>query len=209
MKFLPISLRCTTLCFCLGLLVGNPGALAQDLSKVAVMDYNAVMKDYHKAKESKDKIEKMATDYRKEGDGRNASVKAIRETAEALQKDLSDPAISDKLKKEKEAQLKSKVEEFQIKQQEFLAWNNTVSKIMQDQTQRETTALLAEVEKAVQQVCKNKYSMVFSKNQSGGGPVVPGLMTFSDGIDDITPQVLAILNKDAAAAPAAKKEEKK
>ena len=206
MKFLPISLRCTTLCFCLGLLLGGLGAQAQDLPKVAVMDYSAVLKEYHKAKDSRKRMDEMAAGYRKDGETRSAAVKAIQETGDALQKELSDPAISDKLKKEKEAQLKAKKDEFQIKYQELMAWNSTVSKIMQDQAQRESTALLAEVEKAVQQVCKNKYSMVFSKTQAGMGPT-PGLMTFSDGIDEITPQVLAILNKDAA--PEAKKEEKK
>ena len=206
MKFLPISLRCTTLCFCLGLLLGGPGAQAQDLPKVAVLDYNAIMKEYHKAKDSRKKLDEMAAVYRKDEETKSAVLKAIQETGEALQKELSDPAISDKLKKDKEGQFKAKREEFQIKYQELFAWKGTVSKILQDQLQRDNTALLAEVDKDVQQVCKNKYSMVFTKAQAGMLPA-PGLMTFSDGIDEITPQVLAILNKDAA--PEAKKEEKK
>jgi hypothetical protein len=51
-------------------------------------------------------------------------------------------------------------------------------------------------------VAKNKYTMVFVKPQVPS----PGALIFSEGLDDVTQQVLGILNKDA---PAAKKEEKK
>jgi hypothetical protein len=44
--------------------------------------------------------------------------------------------------------------------------------------------------------------MVFVKPQVPN----PGALIFSEGLDDVTQQVLGILNKDA---PAAKKEEKK
>lgn len=184
----------------------SAGLCAQDFSKIAVVDYNLILKDYHKAKESREKIEKMAADYRKEGDTRGAAIKAVSESAQGLEKELENPAISEKLKKEKQDQLRGKADEFRIKQQEYVAWGNTVSKILQDQKQREDSALVAEIDRVVQQICKNKYSLVFSKNQAGG-PLIPGLMTYSDGIDDITAQVLGILNKDAPAG--AKKEEKK
>jgi Skp family chaperone for outer membrane proteins len=204
MKFLPSLFHATALM--LLSVLSSPWATAQDFSKIAVLDYNVINRDYYKAKESRDKIEKMAADYRKEGDGRGASIKTLGESAQGLQKELENPALSEKVKKEKQDALRGKAEEFKIKQQEYVAWGNTVTKILQDQKQREDTALVAEIDRVVQQVCKNKYMLVFSKNQSGG-PLVPGLLTYSDGIDDITAQVLGILNKDAPAS--AKKEEKK
>ena len=204
MKFIPTYLRLAALA--LGLLIPAGGALAQDFSKIAVIDYNTILKDYYKAKESREKIEKVAAEYRKEGDGRGGAIKTLSENAQALEKEMENPAISDKAKKDKQDELRRKAEEFRNKQQEYVAWGNTVTKILQDQKQREDTTLMTDIDRAVQQICKNKYVMVFSKNQLGG-PLVPGLMTFCDGIDDITAQVLGILNKDAPAS--SKKEEKK
>ena len=50
MKFIPTCLRHGALA--LGLLIPACGALAQDFSKIAVIDYNTILKDYYKAKDS-------------------------------------------------------------------------------------------------------------------------------------------------------------
>jgi Skp family chaperone for outer membrane proteins len=115
---------------------------------------------------------------------------------------MQDHAISDAKKKEKENQLKAKGEEGQVKQREMMAFGQTASKILEDKRQRLTTELTEDVNKALTQVAKNKYTMVFVKPQVPS----PGALIFSEGLDDVTQQVLGILNKDA---PAAKKEEKK
>ena len=111
-------------------------------------------------------------------------------------------ALADAKKKEKENQLKSKGEEGQVKQREMMAFGQTASKILEDKRQRLTTELTEEVNKALSQIAKNKYSMVFVKPQVPS----PGALIFSEGMDDITSQILGILNKDA---PAGKKDDKK
>jgi len=177
-------------------------AWAQDFSKVAVVDYNAILKDYYKAKDSQKQMEDLAANYQKERNERDASLKAIVDSINGLQKDMQDPAISDAKKKEKENQLKAKGEEGQVKQREMMAFAQTASKILEDKRQRLTTELTEDVNKALSQVAKNKYNMVFVKPQIPS----PGALIYSDGMDDVTAQVLGILNKDA---PAAKKEDKK
>ena len=129
-------------------------------------------------------------------------MKTLVDAINGLQKEMQDPAISDAKKKEKENQLKSKGEEGQVKQREMMAFGQTASKILEDKRQRLTTELTEDVNKALTQVAKNKYTMVFVKPQVPS----PGALIFSEGLDDVTQQVLGILNKDA---PAAKKEEKK
>ena len=106
-------------------------------------------------------------------------------------------------KKEKENQLKSKGEEGQVKQREMMAFAQTASKILEDKRQRLTQELTEDINKALAQIAKNKYNMVFVKPQVPS----PGALIFSEGMDDVTTQVLGILNKDAPAS--AKKEEKK
>ncbi|MCX6935082.1 MAG: OmpH family outer membrane protein [Verrucomicrobia bacterium] len=177
-------------------------ATAQDFSKIAVVDYNAILKDYYKAKDSQKQMEDLAGGYQKERNDREAGLKTLVEGINALQKEMQDPAISDAKKKEKENQLKAKGEEGQVKQREMMAFGQTASKILEDKRQRLTTELTEEVNKALSQVAKNKYNMVFVKPQVPS----PGALIFSEGMDDVTQQILSILNKDA---PAAKKDDKK
>ena len=176
---------------------------AQDFTKVAVVDYNAILKEYYKAKDSQKQMEELAGGYQKERNDREAALKTLVEGINALQKDMQDPAISDAKKKEKENQLKAKGEEGQVKQREMMAFGQTASKILEDKRQRLTTELTEEVNKALATVAKNKYNMVFVKPQVPS----PGALIFSEGMDDVTQQILGILNKDAPAA--SKKEEKK
>lgn len=178
-------------------------ATAQDFTKVAVVDYNAILKEYYKAKDSQKQMEELAGGYQKERNDREAALKTLVEGINALQKDMQDPAISESKKKEKENQLKAKGEEGQVKQREMMAFGQTASKILEDKRQRLTTELTEEVNKALATVAKNKYNMVFVKPQVPS----PGALIFSEGMDDVTQQILGILNKDAPAG--SKKEEKK
>ena len=178
-------------------------ATAQDFTKVAVVDYNTILKDYYKAKDSQKQMEELAGGYQKERNDREAALKTLVEGINALQKDMQDPAISDAKKKEKENQLKAKGEEGQVKQREMMAFGQTASKILEDKRQRLTTELTEEVNKALATVAKNKYNMVFVKPQVPS----PGALIFSEGMDDVTQQILGILNKDAPSG--SKKEEKK
>ena len=178
-------------------------ATAQDFTKVAVVDYNAILKEYYKAKDSQKQMEELAGGYQKERNDREAALKVLVEGINALQKDMQDSGITEAKKKEKENQLKAKGEEGQVKQREMMAFGQTASKILEDKRQRLTTELTEEVNKALAAVAKNKYNMVFVKPQVPS----PGALIFSEGMDDVTQQILGILNKDAPAA--SKKEEKK
>ena len=202
MRFLPIQLRLAALGLASTFALSS-GVLAQDFSKIAVIDYNTILKDYYKAKDSQKQMEDLAANYQKERNERDAGLKGLVDSINALQKDLQDPALSDAKKKEKENQLKAKGEEGQVKQREMMAFAQTASKILEDKRQRLTQELTEDVNKALAQVAKNKYNMVFVKPQIP----TPGALIFSEGMDDVTQQVLGILNKDAPAG--SKKEEKK
>jgi len=202
MKFIPTYLRLAA--FALGITsLLSLGVQAQDFSKIAVIDYNTLLKEYYKAKDSQKQMEDLAANYQKERNERDAGLKSLVDSINSLQKDLQDPALSDAKKKEKENQLKAKGEEGQVKQREMMAFAQTASKILDDKRQRLTQELTEDINKALSQIAKNKYNMVFVKPQIP----TPGALIFSEGMDDVTQQVLGILNKDAPAS--SKKEEKK
>ena len=202
MKFIPVSFRLVAIALGTAAFF-TCGAWAQDFSKIAVVDYNTILKDYYKAKESQKQMEDLAANYQKERNERDAGLKTLVESINGLEKDLQDPALSDAKKKEKEGQRKTKMEEGQVKQREMMAFAQTASKILEDKRQRLTQELTEDINKALAQVAKNKYTMVFVKPQIP----TPGALIFSEGMDDVTAQVLGILNKDAPAS--SKKEEKK
>ena len=127
--------------------LGN-AATAQDAAKVAVVDYNAILKEYYKAKDSQKQMEDLAAGYQKERNEREAGLKTLVDAINGLQKEMQDPAISDAKKKEKENQLKAKGEEGQVKQREMMAFGQTASKILEDKRQRLTTELTEDVNKA-------------------------------------------------------------
>jgi Skp family chaperone for outer membrane proteins len=175
---------------------------AQDFSKIAVVDYNAILKDYYKAKDSQKQMEDLAAGYQKERNEREAGLKTLVESINALQKEMGASGITDAKKKELENQLKAKGEEGQVKQREMMAFGQTASKILEDKRQRLTTDLTEDVSKVLSQVTKGKYNMVFVKPQIPS----PGALIYSEGIEDVTTQLLAALNKSA---PAEKNEQKK
>ena len=64
MKFIPTYLRLVALA--LGFLTPTSGAWAQDFSKIAVIDYNTILKEYFKAKDSQKQMEDLAANYFKD-----------------------------------------------------------------------------------------------------------------------------------------------
>jgi len=200
MKIIPTYLRLAALA--LGLLIPASGALAQDFSKIAVIDYNTILKEYYKAKDSQKQMEDLAANYQKERNERDAGLKTLVDAITALQKEIAEEKSETK-RKEKENQLKAKGEEGQVKQREMMAFAQTASKILEDKRQRLTQELTEDINKALAQIAKNKYNMVFVKPQVPS----PGALIFSEGPEDLTSQVLVVLNKEAP--PAGKKEDKK
>ena len=200
MKFIPTYLRLVAVA--LGLLIPASGAMAQDFSKIAVIDYNTILKEYYKAKDSQKQMEDLAANYQKERNERDAGLKTLVDAITALQKEIAEEKSETK-RKEKENQLKAKGEEGQVKQREMMAFAQTASKILEDKRQRLTQELTEDINKALAQIAKNKYNMVFVKPQVPS----PGALIFSEGPEDLTSQVLVVLNKEAP--PAGKKEDKK
>ena len=99
MKIIPSPSRLAA--FVLGSLTLIAGVSAQDFSKIAVIDYNTILKEYFKAKDSQKQMEDLAANYQKERNERDAGLKSLQESINGLLKDLEDPALSEAKKKEK------------------------------------------------------------------------------------------------------------
>ena len=183
---------------------GGSPSWGQEKARFAVVDYAVLFKDYHKAAESKQRLEKKQDEFKKEMEDRMTAATQIVKDAKKLQEDMQSPVLSEAKKKEIAGQLREKQIELEGRQKIALEYRDQSLGLIQKNQMAENEVILADLSKAVATVAKNKYTIVFAKPQLGP---TPGGVTFSEGIDDITQQVLALLNKDAPAS--AKKEEKK
>jgi len=113
----------------------------------------------------------------------------LRAQIEDLAASTKDPALSEEAKKEKEEKLREKMQEAQTRQREIVEFRNTFTKLLQDQRQRIYERTMIEIKAAVEGFAKGKYNVVFNK---------AGLV-FSDGITDITDNIITSLNKDKPA----------
>jgi len=102
-------------------------------ARIALVDYNKILKDYSKAINSKKEMEVLASDYQKERNEREADLR--RSSGEALQ----------------------------LKQREMAAFGQTASKILEDKRQRLTQELTADVNQALASLAKNSCDLVFVK----------------------------------------------
>jgi len=178
--------------------------VAQEKTQFAVVDFGSLFKDYYKAVDSKQKLEKKQEEFKKDMEERMNVANQILKDAKKLQEDLQSPVLSEARKKEISGQLREKQIEFEGRQKMVLDFRDQTLGLLQKSQINENDAVTMEINKAVATVAKNKYTIVFAKSQ---GSPVPGGVTFCEGIDDITQQVLAILNKDAPKGP--KKDETK
>ena len=178
--------------------------VAQEKAQFAVVDYGSLFKDYYKAADSKQKLEKKQEEFKKDMEERMNAANQILKDAKKLQEDLQSPVLSEARKKEISGQLREKQIEFEGRQKMAVDFRDQTLGLLQKSQINENEAVTTEINKAVAIVAKNKYTIVFAKSQ---GSPVPGGVTFCEGIDDITQQVLAILNKDAPKGP--KKDETK
>lgn len=182
--------------FCWAIAVAG-SASAQEKAQFAVLDYAVIFRDYFRAVESKQRFEKKQDELKKDMEERENSVNLLMKDAKKLQEDLQSPALSETKKKEITGQLKDKLTELDGRQRMAMDFRNQSLMVLQKSQANEQESLMADITKALSTVAKNKYSIVFAKSS----------IPFSEGIDDITQQVLTLLNKDAPAA--SKKEEKK
>ena len=184
--------------------LAQQATLAQEKAQFAVIDYMLLFKDYYKALESNQTLRLKQEELRKDFEERQSSVMRLAEEGRKLQEDLQSPAISESKKREIEGQLKDKQTEFASRQKLFTDFRDQSMSVVQKLQAKEQEVILADINAAMNLVAKNKYTIVFSK--SLGAPP-PGTIVFNEGIDEITQQVLSILNKDAPKS--AKKEDKK
>lgn len=174
-------------------------AAAQDKLKIATVDMQQLFKEYHRTNEAQKQINVERARIQKENNERLARIRELETELQNLRKQLEDPSISDKRKQEL-------FKEFQMKTQEGVALDRERREYLQrrnaalnEKMVQRMRGILEEIRKLVEDQAKtDDYDYVFDKSGLSASQV-PFLLYTKDATD-ITPGLLATLNKDAPEA---------
>lgn len=180
------------------LLAGAAGA--QQL-KIGTVDMQALFKEYHVTNEAQKEINVARAQIQKEDEERLVRIRELETDLQNLRKQFNDPSVSDQKKRDIDKQAQSK-------QQEGMALDRERREFMQRKTQalNETMMLrmrgiLEDIRKLVEERAKaDDYDHVFDK--SGLSQAQVPVLLYSKDRNDLTADILKVLNKDAPPATA-------
>ena len=184
MKLIRITILAATFCA----LMGAP-AFAQ--TKIATVDMKKVFNGYWKKKEAENLLDKSKVDLRKDLKDMADNLDKSQAAYKQLLDQANDPAISADERTKRQTAAADKVKEVNGAKVQFEQYQRQAESTLQDKSQRMSSNLLAEIQKAVGDQAKvGGYAMVF--NASAVETVV-----YTDNSSDITAAVLKQLNAGA------------
>jgi len=188
---------------CAALVLSAAAASAQTAGlKIALVDLQKCFNDYYKTEEAKGRINEQGSGYQKEFNDRMEDYKKLVDQINGLREGEKDPSLSEAARKERQDRLKEKIQEAQTRERELNDFRNTSSRLLQDQQMRMRKTIVDEINKKVEEFSKGKYNLVLDKS----GQTLNGTssLVYTEGVTDITDEIIKSLNKDKPAAPAKK-----
>ena len=171
---------------------------AQQL-KIGTVDMQLLFKEYYVTAQAQKEINVARAQIQKEDEERLVRIRELEADLQNLRKQFNDPSVSDQKKREMDKQA-------QAKQQEGMALDRERREFMQRKTQalNETMMLrmrgiLEDIRKLVDARAKAEdYDHVFDK--SGLSAAQVPVLLYSKDSNDLTADILKVLNKDAPPA---------
>jgi outer membrane protein len=170
--------------------------------KIALIDMQESFKQYYKTDEAQERLKQDMSGYQKSMEDKREDYRKLVEQIKSLQEGAKDPSASDASKKEKEQKLKEKVTEAQTRENEMNQFAQQTSKMFQDSQQRMRKTIVDEINKEIETFAKGKYNLILDKSGMtlNGTPA----LVYSEGMTDVTAEVIKILNKSKPAGEAKK-----
>ena len=182
-------------------------AVAQEPVKIATIDLLKAFDSYWKTKLSHDQLKERGADFDKARVGMIEDLDLLREEYNRLNVSAQAPANADENRAADLKKTQGKFSEFKRLEQQVIDFNKNAQKTLSDQTRRLRKGRLEEIQEVISTKAKDLgYDLVIDSSQDVLLPRTPTVL-FTNGKNDITAGVLAILHKGAAgkykpAAPA-------
>ena len=178
------------------------GSASAEKLKIATVDMQNLFKEYHRTTEEQQKFSEEFARIQKENNERLAGIRAIEETLQALKKKIEDPTLNDNVKREKSREFQLKLDEAKAMDRERREFLSRRTRALELKKQASMQGILEEIRKLIVDHSKNEdFDFVLDKSGLSANQV-PFLLYTKDATD-ITVSLLAKLNKDAPAKPAA------
>lgn len=191
-----------------GLFAFAAAAPAQTVGlKIALVDLQKCFNEYWKTEDAKTRINESAAGYQKELNDQMEDYKKLVDQINGLREGANDPSLSEAARKEKQDKLKEKAQEAADRERKINEFRGSSSKLLQDQQMRMRKNIVDEINKKIEEFAKGKYNMILDK--SGMTLNATPTLVYSEGITDVTDEIVKALNKDKPAGGAAKPAEKK
>jgi len=177
-------------------------SFAQGALKVGTVDMNRAFKEYNKTKDAEAKINEAKNAAKKEYDERAETYKKALDDINKLNQQLETPALSADAKTAKAKERDEKITGIKNMEREINEFRQTRERQLQEQALRMREGIVKEITDVVMEKVKsNNLDLVFDKSgMSLNG--VPLLMYSRDTVE-FTNDIVTVLNKGAASAPAA------
>jgi outer membrane protein len=183
---------------------------AADL-KFGVVDMSKAFSEFFKTKEAAEKFKGNLDKAQKEMNDRWSVYKNLMTDMQKLKKEASDPIMTQDARQKKAVEFEEKAKDLRALEQEISEAQNRRSSQLKQEDMSIRKGIYDEIIVVVREKSKSEaYDFVFDKSGMSLS-TVPMLVYYKDAVD-ITDQIIAELNKNAAAGaatPAAAKEEKK
>jgi outer membrane protein len=187
---------------CAAIVFSAAAATAQTAGiKIALVDLQRCFNEYYKTEEAKERINTQGNGYQKEFNDRMEDYKKLVDQINGLREGEKDPSLSEAARKERQDRLREKIQEAQTRERELNDFRQTSARLLQDQQMRMRKTIVDEINKKVEEFSKGKYNLVLDKS----GQTLNGTssLVYTEGVTDITDEVIKALNKDKP-APAKK-----
>jgi Skp family chaperone for outer membrane proteins len=162
--------------------------------EIVFVDLQEVFKQFYKTQLAQDQIRQQADDIKLEREEMESEMKTMKEEVEVLRADSRDETLSEEVRENKRNALEEKLVALQKSEQEIIDFEKLRMKQLEQQNTRMSRKLFDEIQDGINVYSKEKgFSGVIDRSaQSRAGMQ---LVLFASPKDDITAEVLAILNE--------------
>jgi len=172
----------------------SSSALAQQ--KIAVVDVAKLFNGYWKKKQAEVALNDRKAELEKEDRGFIDDLKKARDDYQKLLDDADDQAVSDDERARRKQAAEDKEKQIQESQQTIVQFERQSQATLAEQSQRMRENILKEVEAAVTVKAKaGGYTVVY--DSSAETVVQTPVFLYTDGLDDLTADILSQLNAGA------------
>jgi len=178
-------------------------ASAQRL-KIATVDMQQLFKEYHRTTEEQQKFSEEFARIQKENNERLEGIRAIEEQLQTLKKQIEDPTLADKLKREKSRDFQLKLDEAKAMDRERREFLSRRTRALELKKQASMKGILEEIKKLIVDHSKGE-DFDFVMDKSGQSSNQVPVLLYTKDATDITGELLGKLNANApkAETPAA------